>query len=251
MHWKKDKIAVVYYGGTIFRRNIEDYLSLFRTLEKDSSIKGVLLEIESPGGSATDSEYLYRKLARLRDKKPLYCYALMAASGGYMAAAAAKKIYVPSTAIVGSIGVLSVKPVLRELLERIGIGVEVMKKGNMKDMTMFHRESTEDERRSMSDLHEDIYDQFISLVAGERGLEQGKVRELATGEIFSGLKAVELGLADVVSDIDTAIDDLGQEVGVPPGREVYLKPRRQFLRKFMRRSASVLADELYWRASVG
>jgi protease-4 len=162
---------------------IDEYLGLFRVLEENRRIKGVMLEMESPGGSSTASECLFHRLKRLNEKKPLYCYALMAASGGYMAAAAARKIYASSTALVGSIGVLSVKPVLREFMEKVGVNLEVMKKGAMKDMTLFHRESTEEERRSWEALHEEIYARFIDLVAGARALEREKVAAIASGEL--------------------------------------------------------------------
>ncbi len=246
---RKGKVAVVPFASPIFRKNVDDYMGLLRGLEKNRAIRGVLLEMESPGGSATASECLYDRLRRLAKKKPLYCYALMAASGGYMAAAAAKTIYVPASALVGSIGVLSVKPVLRELMERMGVGVEVMKKGSMKDMSLFHRESTEEERRSMDALHEDIYEQFINLVSEARGMDIEKVRGLATGELFSGRRAVELGLADRVADFDTALEDLARKAGVRPDRYVFIKPRRPLMKRLMGGAAASLADELWWRSA--
>src|SRR3972149_1085671 len=172
-----ERLAVVSYSGPISRRETEDYLRLFKAIEEMKGIKGVLLEIESPGGSATASECLFDRLKRLNDKKPLYCYAHMAASGGYMAALAAKKIYAPSTAVVGSIGVISVKPVLRELMERFGVKLEVMKKGELKDMTLFHRESTQEEKKKWDNLNEAIYSRFIEMVSERRGMDKDRVGE--------------------------------------------------------------------------
>jgi protease-4 len=247
MFKRKGRVAVVSLNGPIFRKNIDEQMAMLRAVEKNRIFKGVMLELESPGGSATASEVLYHRLKRLAAQKPLYCYALMAASGGYMAALAAKRIYVPSTAIVGSIGVLSVKPVIRDLMERIGVGVEVTKRGSMKDMTLFHRESTEEERRSMEALHEEIYEQFIRLVSEARGMTPEQVRGLATGEVFSGIRAVELGLADTVADFDTAMDELYRETGVKPGREVHLRPRRPLLKWVMDRATRAMVEDFWWR----
>jgi protease-4 len=243
-----ERVAVVPFSGPIFKRNIDEYLGLFRVLEENRRIKGVMLEMESPGGSSTASECLFHRLKRLNEKKPLYCYALMAASGGYMAAAAARKIYASSTALVGSIGVLSVKPVLREFMEKVGVNLEVMKKGAMKDMTLFHRESTEEERRSWEALHEEIYARFIDLVAGARALEREKVAALASGELFSARRALDLGLIDGVMDYDAAMEELYGETGVKPGKAVTVRPRKPFFKRIVSQSATAVADELWWRA---
>jgi protease-4 len=172
----------------------------------------------------------------------------MAASGGYMAAAAARKIYAPSTALVGSIGVLSIKPVLREFMEKVGVGLEVMKKGEMKDMTLFHRESTEEERRSWEALHEEIYARFIDLVAGARGIRREDVEAMASGELFSARRALDLGLIDGIMDYDGAMEELYAETGVKPGKVLTVKPRKPFFKRIVSQSATALADELWWRA---
>jgi protease-4 len=241
------RLAIVPFSGPVLKRGIDSYMRLFKALEENPGIRGVMLEVESPGGSATSAECLYHRLRRLGRKKPLYCYALLAASGGYMAAAAAKKIYAPSTALVGSIGVLSVKPVLRGLMERAGVGLEVMKKGAMKDMTLFHRPSTEEEKKSLDAIHEEIYQRFIELVCEARGLDATRVREIATGELFSASRALEFSLIDGVMDMDSAMDELYRETGVKPGRAIILKPRKPLLRRMMSEAVGAFADELYWR----
>lgn len=238
------RLAVVPFSGAIHKRGVEDYLRLFRALEEARNIRGVLLEMESPGGGATASELLFERLRRINEKKPLYCYALMAASGGYMAAVAARKIYAPATGLIGSIGVLSVKPVVKDLMDRFGIRLEVMKKGEMKDMTLFHRESTEQERRSWDAIHEAIYERFMDLVARARGLDPGRVRELATGEIFSAARARELGLIDEVADYETAMEDLSRETGVKRRRAVTIRPRKPLMKRLMAEAASGFSEEL-------
>lgn len=241
------RLVVVPFSGAIIKKHVDDYLRLLRTLEAAKNVKGVMLEIDSPGGSATASEMLFDRLKRLNGIKPLYCYALMAASGGYMSAIAARKIFAPTTAVIGSIGVLSVKPVLGQLMERIGVKLEVMKKGEMKDMTLFHRESTEKEKESWEALHSAIYERFIEMVSLERGIDAGKIRQLATGELFSAARAKELGLIDEVADFDTALDALSEETGVKRRRTITLKPRRPLIRRITSETAASLSDELYNR----
>lgn len=238
------RLAVVPFSGAIFRRGIDDYLRLFKALEMAKNIRGVMLEMESPGGSATSSEIIFDRLKRLNDKKPLYCYALMAASGGYMAALGARRIYAPSTALIGSIGVLSVKPVIKDLMDRFGIRLEVMKKGAMKDMGLFHRESTEEEKRSWDALHEAVYERFIEMISASRRLDKDKVKELATGELFTALKAKENGLIDGVMDFEGAMEELSKEAGVKKERAITVRPRKPFLRRMMSEAAGAFSDEM-------
>jgi len=241
------RLAIVPFSGTITKKDIDDYIRLFKALEDMKNIKGVLFEIESPGGSATQSECLYERLKRLNDKKPLYCYAHLAASGGYMAALGARKIYAPSTAVIGSIGVISIKPVLRELMERFGIKIEVMKKGQLKDMTLFHRESTEEEKQKWDSLNEAIYRRFIEIVSERRALSIEAVRGLATGELFVAGTAKELGLIDGIMDIDSAIEELSKETGVRKEKTITIKPRKPLMRRLFSEASSALADELIKR----
>ncbi|GAB4390923.1 MAG: hypothetical protein Kow0025_26280 [Thermodesulfovibrionales bacterium] len=237
------RLALVPFSGPIHRRSVEDFLGLFKALEDSKNIMGVMLEMESPGGSATASELLYARLRRLAEKKPLYCYATMAASGGYMAAAAAKRILAPPTALIGSIGVLSVKPVMKELLDRFGVRLEVMKKGDMKDMTLFHRESTEAERRSWDALHEAVYERFMEIVSQGRRLDMDRVRAIATGELFSARRSLELNLIDGVMDMEAAIEELSRETGVKRERLVTVRPRKPLMRRLMAQAATGLSDE--------
>ncbi len=238
------RIAVVPFSGTISRKGIDEYLGLFKALEEAKNIKGVMVEMESPGGTAVASEILFDRLRRLNDKKPLYCYVLLAASGGYMAALGARKICAPSTALIGSIGVISVKPVLRELMEKSGIRLEVMKKGAMKDMSLFHRESTEEERRSMEAINEAVYARFIDLVSERRGIGADEVRALATGELFTAARARELGLIDRVLDYDSFLDELSSEAGVKSQRAVTVRPRRSFFRWLLSETVEAVAEGL-------
>lgn len=241
------KIAILPYSGTIFMKPIETYINIVRMLEKSKGIKGVILRMESHGGGAAASEMFYLALKRLSKAKPVYCYTIFAASGGYMASCGASKIFAPATGIVGSIGVISLKPVLKEIMNRIGIGFEITKKGVHKDMSLFHRESTEEERLKMYALNEDIYQRFIEIVCEGRRMEKEKVLSLATGELFSAKKGFELGLIDRICDFEDVLDFMSGETKVSKERVVWIKPKRPLLGRFMGQAAGVFMDEIFGR----
>ena len=142
-----------------------------------------------------------------------------------MIACASQRIVASPSAIVGSIGVISIRPVLQQLLERLGVSVNVNKSGALKDMGAFWRDATPEESQKMQSLIDDSYDDFVSLVAKARGMEESRVRELATGEVFWAPKAKEVGLIDEMGDLDRAID-LAAELSGAPRRPVFVRPRR-------------------------
>jgi len=241
------KIAVLPYSGAIFMRHIENYINIVRMLERSKMVKGVILRMESHGGGATASEMFYNALKRLSKVKPLYCYTIFAASGGYMASCGARKIFAPATGIIGSIGVISLKPVLKEIMDRMGIGLEVIKKGIYKDMSLFHRESTEEEMVKMDALNEDIYQRFIEIVSEGRRMDREKVLTLATGELFSARKGLELGLIDRICDFEDVIDLMSEETRVSKEKVIWIKPRRPLLSRFMGQAVVAFMDEVFNR----
>ena len=198
----RSHIAAVELSGAIGSRiRASEYAWIFDSIGRNKRVKSVLLIIDSPGGSATDSGYLQSSIAKLAETKPVVAFVQgMAASGAYMAASPATKIIAVPSALVGSIGVISVMPILRGLLDRLGINVEVVKSGRLKDMGLFHREPTEEERKKEQELSDEIYNDFVDTVAKFRKLENDHVRNLATGEIFTAKKAMQLGLVDELGD---------------------------------------------------
>lgn len=241
------KIAVVPFSGAIMMRSAETYINIIKILERSKKIKGVMLRMDSHGGGAAASELFYNALRRLSKAKPLYCYTIFAASGGYMASCAANKIFAPSTGVIGSIGVISLKPVLRDIMSRIGVELEITKKGAHKDMSLFHRGSTEEEKAKMDALHEDIYQRFIEIVSEGRNMDKDKVLALATGELFSAKKGLELGLIDRICDFEDALDMMSGETKVSKERVVWIKPRKPLLSRFMGQAAGVFIDDLLGR----
>lgn len=194
----------VIYGGGISPRYVYSQLS---RAANDASIKGVVLRIDSPGGSIAASQEI---AAMVRDfEKPLVVsMADMAASGGYYISAPALGIVAQPGTMTGSIGVISTVTNMDGLYEKLGIEMETFKTGEHKDM--YGRTLTEEERLIMQRTSDLAYQQFISDVARDRSLPLEEVRKLATGELYLGEQALELGLVDRLGGLEEAIDYLAE-----------------------------------------
>jgi protease-4 len=150
----------------------------------------------------------------------------MAASGGYYISTQADKIVALPTTQTGAIGVISSAVNVKGLLDKLGIQIEIFKGGKYKDMYWGFRELTPEEAEIMQDMVDEYYEQFIDVVVEGRGLSEQAVRELATGQLYSGAKAKELGLVDELGDLDAAIDLAQQLVGIETATVEYYKPPR-------------------------
>lgn len=220
-------IAVVEMEGVIGpRMKASEYGKLFRSLEENDRVKAVVLDVDSPGGSASASDMLYLSVQSLARKKPVVSFIRgTGASGSYLFSCAANKIVAIPSAIVGSIGVISMRPLLYEAMDRINVKVSVTKSDKFKDMGSMFRPPTEEEVAKEQELVDDLYEQFLEVVMKGRNMTREQARAIATGEIFTGRKAVELGLIDEVGDLERAID-IAAELGEAPRKPVWVRPRR-------------------------
>ncbi|MBI4288749.1 MAG: signal peptide peptidase SppA [Chloroflexi bacterium] len=220
------------------------HLELLERIRRSARVKAVVLDVDSPGGSAAASHHLRQAVAHLAEKKPVVAFIReMGASGGYLACVSATRIVAFPSSIVGSIGVLSLRPIVQELFQKWGIKIAVTKSGRLKDMGAFYREPTEEETTKLQALNDAFYDDFVSVVATSRRLEESRVREYATGEVFTAKQAQAMGLVDELGDFDRAID-LASNLGVVPRRYVYVRPKRDWRAKFISRFAAEMAEEV-------
>ena len=211
------------------------YSRILDGLRIDKRFKAVIVDIDSPGGTASGSELLYHSLLRVAKEKPVVAYIRgTGASGAYYISCAANTIVALPTALVGSIGVIYLRPVLQQLLQKLGVSFSVYKGGRLKDMTGFWRSPTSEEESKFTGLIDEIYDSFVRAVAAGRHMEEGRVREFATGEIFTGRGAKERGLVDELGDFDTALD-LAAQMGKTRRRPMWVRPRRPLLERFVGR----------------
>ncbi len=243
------RVAIVrLYGPISGGPRSADWVETVRHLTTQKTVPAVVLDIDSPGGSAAASDYLYLALKRLAAAKPLVAHVrVVGASGAYLAAMAAQKVVVAPSSIVGSIGVISAGPRLPQLLDRLGVRVEEHRAGRLKGMGAPWREDTDEEKATEQRLVDAFYDRFVDRVAEGRHLQRERVVELATGEVWLGSQSVELGLADRVGDLDDAIEVAAGLAGVPAQASPIRLRRPLFSRlvdRFAVRLAASVADEI-------
>lgn len=197
-------------GSRTIKRTIEDLI-------EDKRIKGVILRIDSPGGSAIASEMIWRSVKRLRQTKPVYVsIGSMAASGGYYLAVSGEKVYVNPSSIVGSIGVVGGKMALGGAYEKLHINVVPRSRGPHAAVMGGTAKAWSDVERTMvRQKMTETYDLFTSRVtAGRAGIDLSKTAE---GRLFVGQQAVDLKMADAVGGIEKVRDDLAAKLKLTPG----------------------------------
>src|SRR5215217_5414513 len=179
---------------------------LFKRVAESGAVSGVVISINSPGGSTTGSEELYRGIRQLAAKKPLVAFVDgTAASGGYITAIAADYIVARETSLVGSIGVLFQYPDASKLLTTLGVQVEEVKSAPLKaEPSPFHPTSPE-ARAALQSVVNDTYDWFKHLVAERRKLDEAQISTVSTGTIFSGRQSVPLKLVDQIGSERDAV----------------------------------------------
>ncbi len=244
---RRSRIAVVELFGVIgssVRRAV--YGRIFDDIRRNRSIKALVVDIDSPGGSAMDSEYIHMSLSKIAATKPVVAFiGGMGASGGYMASCAAHHVVAMPGSLVGSIGVISARPVLQSLLERMGVSVSVSKSAPMKDMGALYREPTPEEEARMQALVDELYDSFVAKVATARGMSDDQARLHATGEVFTGRRALEMGLVDELGDLDRAIEVAAGLAHIPvPERPQYVRAHRPLRARLLGSFGASLADRL-------
>lgn len=236
-------IAVVDIQGTIGGavRPLE-YARLLSRLGAEASVRAVILNIDSPGGVASGAELIARAVERLDKAKPVASFiGGTGASGGYMIACASRHVVALPSAIVGAIGVISYRPVVEQALERLGVQMLVAKSGRLKDMGSPFREPTEEENARQQHLLDALYDLFVESVARGRGMTVERVRELATGEVYTTAEALEHGLVDGAGDLEDVIDWATEETGAAR-RVRIVRPRRTLRDLVLGRAAVALAQ---------
>ncbi len=169
-----------------------------RAAAKDDRVKAVILQVQSGGGALTASDLLYHEVKRLQDAgKPVVALVTsMAASGAYYVIADCDHIVLTPTGMVGSFGVIMPRFMAKELLDKIGIKYDPIESTPLKDLGSMFRELSEEERAYLNDLLETWHTRFVQLIAQGRELDEGRVRELANGKMYTPAQALEYGLVD-------------------------------------------------------
>ncbi len=221
-----DHIARVTIDGVIVNDKVA--VDFLKKLEKDDHVKGVILAVSSPGGSTVGGEALYEAIRSLAEKKPVVTsVGTLAASAGYMIAAASDHIVARRSSIVGSIGVLFQYVDATELLGKVGVKVESIKSAPLKAEPSPFNATTEEERRMIDNIVRDSYEWFVELVSERRALDGQDVAKLADGSIFTGAQGLQNGLIDAIGGEEVAKKWLIEERGLKDSLKIIdRKPRR-------------------------
>ncbi len=213
--------ASLFFGGSVITPQL--VRNQLERARQDDAVKAVVLQIESPGGVVAACQEIVNEIERM-EKPVVVSMESLAASGGYFISAKADKIVALPATLTGSIGVIAQVPNIKGLYEKLGIEMEVFKAGKYKDMYAGLRELTPEERELLQEMTDQLYDQFVQLVAESRDLSEDEVRALATGQLYTGEQAKELGLVDELGGLDTAIDSAARLAGVKEPTVEYYKP---------------------------
>ena len=205
----RNHIARIAIEGTI--TGDEKTLDLLKRAER-SVVKGVVLVIDSPGGTVTGSEAVHRAVRRIAETKPVVAVIDgMAASGGYIAAIGAERIVTRETSIVGSIGVLFQYPNIVGMLDKLGIRMEGVKTGPLKAAPNPVEPMTPESRAALEDVIGDSFEWFKRLVRDRRGLSDAELARVSDGRVFSGRQGLGLKLVDALGDERSAVDWLKRD----------------------------------------
>ncbi len=222
-----DKIAVVELEGVIAAS--EDFVRQVKKYRKDTSIRGILLRINSPGGATVPSQEMYEEVRKTREAgKPIVVsMGSLAASGGYYVSCGSSRIVANRGTLTGSIGVVGEFLQVQDALGKLGISVKTIKTGRLKDAGSPTRNMTDEDRRYFQSLLEDVHQQFVQVVETERKLPHERVAAFADGRVFTGLQALELGLVDTLGTYEDALRITADLAGIQGEPTVVRERRRQ------------------------
>ena len=238
----KGKILVISLQGVISTRPkegtlrtmpsmVQEVVSQLRMAEKDPEIKGLLLEVDSPGGTATASDILYNEILAFKERSKVTIVVSMmdiAASGGYYVSLPADVIFAHPTTITGSIGVVFMRPNMTGLIDKIGFTMDVNKSGENKDMGSPFRRPTAEETQILQDLTDDLAGRFLKLVAKHRGLNDDALSTISTARVYLPDEARALGLIDRIGYLDEALAEAIRLSGLPEKAKVVTYRRTVF-----------------------
>jgi protease-4 len=218
----RDRIALVRIEGPIL--DSQSAVDEIKDYGKDSSIKAVLLRIDSPGGAVAPSQEIYSEVKKVAARKPVVVsMGSVAASGGYYIACPATRIVANPGTLTGSIGVIMEIPNIEGLLNKIGVKTEVIKSGKNKDIGSAFRAMKPEERRLLQAVMDNVHEQFIKAVAEGRKMKIADVRAIADGRIFTGEQAVREGLVNELGTLEDATKITAKLAGIKGEPEVVSK----------------------------
>jgi protease-4 len=221
------RIGVVDLDGVIL--SPQPVVSQLKKFGDDTSIKAIILHVNSPGGGVAASEEIYREVKRLREEKKkrvVVSIESVGASGAYYIASASNKIYADQGSIVGSIGVIAEWVNYGDLMKWAKLKNVVIKTGEFKDTGNPARDLTPAEQAYMQSLIDNMFGQFVKAVADGRGMKFDDVKTIANGKVWTGEQALSMKLIDNIGDFEAAVKDTARAVNIS-GDPVLVRPERE------------------------
>ncbi|MBS1873878.1 MAG: signal peptide peptidase SppA [Acidobacteria bacterium] len=233
----RTRIALVVAEGTILQGGGDDgfgssgmvrsaaFAKLLRSVKSDSTVKGVIVRIDSPGGDAIASDDILHEMKELSKAKPMVIsMSDVAASGGYFMAVTGDPIVAYPGTITGSIGVITAKPNLKGLYDKLGVSKDVLMRGRFAGLDSDYKPLSPEEKAKLEESIESTYRGFLNRVATGRRKPQDQIEPLAQGRVWMGVQAKTNGLVDQLGGLDTAIEVLRQKAKIPAEKKLALVP---------------------------
>jgi len=220
------KIGLVDISGEIISSDF--YVRQIEAFRESSSIQGLLVRVNSPGGAVAPSQEIYESIRAFREsgKPVVISMNSVAASGGYYLALGGSTLMANPGTITGSIGVIIQYPQVKPLMDKVGIEVITVKSGKYKDVGSPFRQQTTEDLTYLQNVINDTYEQFVETVASERNLPIDSARALAEGKIYTGRQAMNNGLVDTLGTFEDAVRLAGKMAGIS-GKPELVKKRKQ------------------------
>ena len=232
----RPRVALVYAVGEIMPGESQDgpfggdgfagsdtVSGALRQAREDHAVKAIVLRVDSPGGSGTASDVIWREVQLARKEKPVVVsMGDVAASGGYYIAMAGDAIVAQPGTVTGSIGVFGGKLSLRGLYDKLGVTREILTRGRHADLFTDYRRWNDEERAAMRGLMEAFYEDFIRKAAEGRKMEEQEVHAVAQGRVWTGAQALKNGLVDRLGGLSDALALAKSKAGISPDQEVAL-----------------------------
>ncbi|HFU2438205.1 TPA: signal peptide peptidase SppA [Enterococcus faecium] len=194
--------------------NHKNFMEQLKAIEEDPTVKGIFLEVNSPGGGVYESAEIAKKLDTIRKEHDIPMYVSMknmAASGGYYISAQADKIFATEETVTGSIGVIMSGLNYSGLLEKLGVEDTTVKSGALKDMGSGTRPETKEEEAVLQAYIDSAYSRFVAIVSEGRNKSEEEVKKNADGRIYDGVQAKEVGLVDELGFPEDALKAMRKE----------------------------------------
>jgi protease-4 len=223
-----DRVALVEVKGQI--TSPDWTVKQIRHWAEQDNVAAIVIRLDSPGGGVSASQEIFEEIGKAREKgkKVVASLGSVAASGALYIACGVDTVIANPGSLTGSIGVILQFPVFEGLMDKVGIRLETVRSGEFKDVGNPGRSITPREEEMLQAVIDNTYDQFVDVVAEGRGLSRDSVLTFATGAIFTGEQAIDLGLVDILGDYQDAIDIAAEMAGIDPDPKTvrHVKKRR-------------------------